>query len=109
MRLTTDATALPVASLMVAVTALTPAPTVSAAGSGLGRLPGRAQPPSASTDPAMDCDDLAAQDFSTLLDAWLRITSATDIETTGTDPAHCQIEGLVGSNAQVVLQCPSSA
>jgi Tannase and feruloyl esterase len=64
---------------------------------------------SAPIDPAIACGDLASQDFSAVPGTSLRLTSATDVEATATDPAHCRVEGLVGSKARVVLHLPSSA
>jgi hypothetical protein len=57
---------------------------------------------------AMDCAALAARDFSTLPDARVEITSASHEAATATDPVYCEIAGTVASNAQFVLQLPST-
>src|SRR5215217_6271124 len=41
------------------------------------------------------CDELAAQDFSNLPDISVRITSATDIAASGSDPAYCKVAGTL--------------
>jgi feruloyl esterase len=56
----------------------------------------------------MPCGQLAAQDFSTLPDASLRIASATDIAGSDASPASCQVTGKIASNAQFVVQLPST-
>jgi len=57
---------------------------------------------------AVPCSELAAQDFSNLPDASVRIASASDVAASESGPAFCKVEGAVASNARFVLQLPAT-
>src|SRR5215203_4333668 len=57
---------------------------------------------------AMPCDQLAAHDFSNLADASVRVASAADVAATDSDPDYCEVAGTVASNAQFLVQLPST-
>src|SRR3954453_12438550 len=96
------------ATMLLGAAVGTPTIAASPAGSGAVRSSVVSQPANMMADAAMSCSQLAAQDFSALPDASLRIASATDVAATVTDPAQCKITGTAASNAQFVLQLPSS-
>ena len=57
---------------------------------------------------AVPCDGLATQDFSNLPDISVSIASATHVAASDSDLASCKVAGTVASNAQFVLQLPST-
>jgi hypothetical protein len=82
--------------------------TRSADQSVLVALAGGSEAPRTPLSAAIGCGELVARDFSGLRDASLRVSSATDVEASGSDLAYCREEGTVALNARFVLQLPRS-
>src|SRR4051794_6354245 len=108
MHLGTNLMGLVMATVLLGATVRTPTATASPAGSSPPGPSVTSQPGNVMVTAAIACSELATHDFSSLPDVSLRISSATDVAATGTDPASCKITGTVASNAQFVLQLPST-